>query len=265
MKTTILPKQLLNLPQPWGQTHPEQRGEGIDLLSYETNSIKTALNVLERCLHTLSELTFSLSEHIPEELYELWASSAQWLALSIPTFDDFDLEKVEKFLINDEGIDSPSPELIRDVGEYWLWWVTWEIERVTLNWVEDALMKTRDSSLISDFLYMVELYWQRLEPDFASSVLGASAMVGWQKALPLFESVEQHPNASEEVIETVRDYRELILKNRHKWLPESNGFSELPTSENESNDLSEPTLVPEPVEGRQATEPALAGLLYVYQ
>lgn len=251
---STLPKQLLNLPQPWGQTHPEPRCEGIALLSYETDSIKTALNVLERCLHTLSELTFSISEHIPEELYELWASSAQWLALSIPTFDYFDLEKIEKYLINEEGIDSPSPELVRDVGEYWLWWVAWEIERVTLNWVEDALMKTRDSSLISDFLYMVELYWQRLEPDFASSVLGASAMVGWQKALPLFESVEQNPNASEEVIETVQDYRELILDNRHKWLPESDGFTQLPTNDNESDHLPQP-----------ATEPTLAESVYVYQ
>ena len=252
MKNITFPKQLLNLPQPWGQTHPEQRGEGIALLSYETNSIKTALNVLDQCLHTLSELTFSLSEHIPEELYELWASSAQWLALSIPTFDDFDLKKVEQFLINEERIDSPSPELIRDVGEYWLWWVTWEIERVALNWVEDALMKTRELSLISDFLYMVELYWQRLAPDLASSVLGASAMVGRQKALPLFESVEQNPNASEDILETVRDYRDLILDNRDKWLPDSDGFSELPTNDNESDHLPQP-----------ATEPALAELLYV--
>ena len=179
MKTTMLPKQRLNLPQPWGQTHPEQRGEGIALLSYETNSIKTALNVLDRCLHTLSELTFSISEHIPDELYELWASSAQWLALSIPTFDDFNLEKVEKFLINEEGIDSPSPDMIRDVGEYWLWWVTWEIERAVLRWVQRALMKTRDSSLISAFLYIAERYWLLVEPNLGSSLLSRSAMIGW--------------------------------------------------------------------------------------
>jgi hypothetical protein len=209
-------------------------------------------------LHTLSDLTFSISEHIPEELYELWASSAQWLALSIPKFDDFDLEKLEKFLINEEGIDSPSPELIRDVGEYWLWWVTWEIERTVLRWVEDALMKTRQLSLISDFLYMVELYWQRLDPDFASSLLGASAMIGRQKALPLFESVEQNPRASEEVIETVRDYRDLILDNPHKWLPESDAFSELLT--NDSDHLPQPTL--RQAQGT-ATQPALAELAYV--
>ncbi len=144
------------------------------LTKLRNGSIKTALNVLERCLHTLSELTFSISDSIPEELYELWAFSAEWLALSIPTFDDFDLKKIELFLINDEGIDSPSPELIRDVGEYWLWWVTWEIERAVLRWVQHGLMKTRELILISDFLYMVELYWQRLEPDLASSLLPPS-------------------------------------------------------------------------------------------
>jgi hypothetical protein len=250
MKNITLPKELLNFPQPWGKTHPERRREGIDLLSYETNSIKTALNVLERCLHTLSDLTFSISEHIPEELYELWASSAQWLALRIPTFDDFDLKKIELFLINDEGIDSPSPDMIRDVGEYWLWWVTWEIERAVLRWVQHALMKTRDLNLISDFLYIAERYWLLVEPNFASSLLSRSAMIGWQKALPLFESVEQNPKASALVIETVRDYRDLILDNPHKWLPESDAFSELLT--NDSNHLPQTT-----------TQPALAELAYV--
>ena len=244
------PKELRGLPQPWGKTHPEQRREGIDLLSYETDSIKTALNVLERCLHTLSELTFSISEHIPEELYELWGFSAQWLALTIPTFDDFDLKKIEQFLINDEGIDSPSPELIRDVGEYWLWWVTWEIERAVLRWVQRALMKTRDGTLISDFLYIAERYWLLVEPNLASSLLSRSAMIGWQKALPLFESVEQHPNASEDILETVQDYRDLILKNPHKWLPESDGFTKLPVNGNGNL--------------QQSTEkPAVAELLYV--
>jgi len=252
MKTITLPKELLNLPQPWGKTHPKPRREAIRLLNYEFHSIKTALNVLERCLHALSQLTLSDSHCIPEDLIELWSFLAGWLALEIPTFDDFDLVKVEQFLINNEGIDSPSPELIRDVGEYWLWWVTWEIERVTLNWVEDALMKTREPILISDFLYMVELYWQRLDPDFASSLLSTSAMIGRQKALPLFESVEQNPKASEEILETVQDYRELILDNPHKWLPESDAFSELPTSENESDHLPQPT-----------KRPALAELAYV--
>jgi hypothetical protein len=56
-------------------------------------------------------------------------------------------------------------------------------------------------------------------------------MIGWQKALPLFESVEQNTDASEEVIETVRDYRDLILDNPHKWLPDSEAFEELPTTE----------------------------------
>ncbi|MGB0383545.1 MAG: hypothetical protein ACPGWR_01865 [Ardenticatenaceae bacterium] len=260
MKEITLPKELLNLPQPWGKTHPKQRREGIDLLSYEMDSIKTALNVLERCLHTLSELTLSENDCIPDDLHELWTFSANWLALSIPTFDDFDLKKVEQFLINDEGIDSPSPELIRDVGEYWLWWVTWEIERAVLRWVQRALMKTREPSLISDFLYVAERYWLLVEPDLGSSLLSRSAMIGWQKALPLFESVEQNPKASEDILETVRDYRDLILDNPHKWLPESDAFSEWPTSENESDHLPQTT---RRLAQGTATEPALAELAHV--
>jgi hypothetical protein len=111
-------------------------------------------------------------------------------------------------------------------------------------------MKTREPLLISHFLYMAENYWEKVEPDLASSLLSRSAMIGWQKALPLFESVEQNPRASEEGIETVRDYRDLILDNPHKWLPSSDAFSELLT--NDSDHLPQPT-----------TQPALAELAYV--
>jgi hypothetical protein len=78
MKNITLPKELLNLPHPWG--------------------------------HSLSQLTFSKSNCIPEEMITYWAFSAEWLAERIPTFDEFDLAKVEQFLISDEGIDSPSPQ-----------------------------------------------------------------------------------------------------------------------------------------------------------
>jgi hypothetical protein len=189
MKTITLPKELLNLPQPWGKTHPERRREALRLLNYEFQTMSEALNVLERCLHALSQLTLSDNDCIPEDLIELWSFSAGWLALRISTFDDFDLKKVEKFLINDEGIDSPSPQLIFDVAQYWIWWITWEIERVALNWVEDALMKTREPILISRFLYMVEHYWEKVDPGLASSLLSASAIIGMQKELPLFEYV----------------------------------------------------------------------------
>ena len=46
-------------------------------------------------------------------------------------------------------------------------------------------------------------------------------MIGWQEALPLFDRVEQHPNATEEIKETVRNYREFVLNNRDDWLPDS--------------------------------------------
>ena len=121
MKEITLPKELLNLPQPWGITQPMRRREAIRSLNYETGSIKTALNVLERCLHTLSQLRYNNSNCIPEEMITYWAFSAHWLAEKIPTFEEFDLVKVEQFLIHDEGIDSPSSELTKDVAEYWIW------------------------------------------------------------------------------------------------------------------------------------------------
>ena len=221
MKEITVPKELLNLPQPWGMTHPDERRQLLGSLSYEFNSIKRALNVLERSLHALSQLTYNKSNCIPEEMITYWAFSAQWLAERIPTFEEFDLVKVEQFLINDEGIDSPSPDLIFDVAEYWLWWMTWDIEKIVLNWVEDALMATREPILISRFLLIASRYWPKIEPRFAQSLLRRSAMIGWQKALPLFDSVEQHPNASQEVKETVRNYREFVLDNPEEWLPDS--------------------------------------------
>lgn len=226
MKEISLPKELLNLPQPWGLTDPEQRRQQIGSLSYEFNSSKTALKVLERSLHSLSELTLSETDCIPEDMITYWAFTAQWLAFSIPMLDEFNLVKVEEFLIREQGIDSPSPDLVFDVGEYWVWWVTKSIEKATLNWVEDALMKTRDLILISRFLHIAERYWQKIKPRLAQSLLSASAMIGRQKALPLFERVEQNANAPEEVKETARDYRQFVLDNPEKWLPDAD--EELP-------------------------------------
>ena len=190
MKEITLPKELLNLPQPWGMTHPDERRQLLGSLSYEFNSIKRALNVLERSLHALSQLTYNKSNCIPEEMYTYWDFSAQWLAERIPTLDELDLSKVEEFLICDERIDSPSPDLIFDVAEYWVWWVTWDIEDAVLYWVEDALMATREPILISRFLLIASRYWPKIEPRFAQSLLRRSAMIGWQKARPLFDSVD---------------------------------------------------------------------------
>ena len=106
------------------------------------------------------------------------------------------------------------------MGDYWLWWTTWNIFRAALRWVEDALITTREPILISRFLNIAKRYWQKVEPDLAESLLGSSAIIGWQKALPLFDRVEQTLAASEEVKETARDYREFVLLYPHRWLPE---------------------------------------------
>ncbi|MGB0386651.1 MAG: hypothetical protein ACPGWR_17715 [Ardenticatenaceae bacterium] len=256
MKKITLPKELLNLPHPWSKTQPTLRREAIRSLSYEFNSIKTALNVLERSLHTLSELTLLNMDSIPEDLIEHWEFSAEWLAETIPTFDEFDLVKVEQFLIEEEGFGSPSPNLVFSVGEYWVWWITWDIEDAALDWVEDALMKTRDLILISRFLQIASRYWQKIEPRFAQSLLGASAMIGRQKALPLLERVEQHPNASKALKETARDYREFVLDNREKWLPDSDANQErLPEVQGHKRAL---LLRPQPAFGQLAIAHGMA-------
>ena len=221
MKEITLPKELLNLPQPWGMTHADERRQQLGLISYEFNSIKTALNVLERSLHALSLLTYNKNNCIPEEMITYWDFSAQWLAERIPTLDELNYSKVEEYLINDEIIDSPPSELIFDVAEYWIWWVTRDIEGAALRWVESALYKTREPILISRYLLIVSRYWQKIEPRFAQSLVGGSAMIAWQKALPLFDSVEADPNASQAVKETARNYRQFVLNNREDWLPES--------------------------------------------
>ncbi len=230
MKEITLPKELRHLPHPWGFTQPRQRRQQVDSLSYDTQSIKTALNVLERSLHSLTQLTLSDTHCIPEDMITYWGFTAEWLALSIPTLDEFSLIKVEQFFINEQGIDSPSPELIFDVAEYWVWWVTKSIEKVALNWVEDALMATREPILISRFLLIASRYWQKIKPRLGMSLLSASAMIGWQQALPLLEVVEQSPEAPELLKETARDYREYVLDNPEKWLPESQDKEELAQS-----------------------------------
>ena len=218
---SILPKELLNLPQPWGMTHADERRQQLGLISYEFNSIKTALNVLERSLHALSLLTYNKNNCIPKEMLTYWDFSAQWLAERIPTFDELNYSKVEEYLINDEMINSPPPELIFDVADYWIWWVTRGIKGAALRWVESALYKTREPILISRYLLIVSRYWQKIEPRFVQSLVGASSMIAWQKALPLFYRIEQHPNAAEAVKDTVRNYREFILQNPEDWLPDS--------------------------------------------
>ena len=217
MKEITLPKELLNLPEPWGKTDFSSRRQQIKKLTYEANEIRTALNVLERCLHSLSILTppKESSDDMPESLMESWVFTAHWLASEMETLDELKLYKIESKL-KEYGIESPSPTLIRELANEWLWSVVWGIERAALHWIQRALMKTREPILISRFLYIAEHYWQKVESDLASSLLSRSAMIGWQKALPLFESVEQNPKASKEILETVQDYRELILDNPHK-------------------------------------------------
>ena len=229
IKEITLPVKLRNLPQPWAETDFMRRRTQLKTLSDEPHEIKTALNVLERCLHTLSLLPplSELGNLIPESLMEYWDFTAQWLAQDMPTLDELRLSKIEGKL-KESAIDSPSPELIKDVADYWVWWVTRDIFEAALRWTKRALMKNRDLILISRFLLIASRYWQKIKPRLGMLLLTASAMIGRQKALPLLELVEQTPEAPELLKETARDYREYVLDNPDKWLPEAPEQEEAP-------------------------------------
>ena len=148
----VAPKELLNLPQPWGESDFLRRREQIKRLSYEPNEIRTALNVLERCLHSLSILTppKESDDSIPESLMESWVFTAHWLASEMPTLDELRLYKVEGKL-KEYGIESPSPTLTRQLAKEWLWSVVWGIGKAALKWVQRALQKSRESFWIMRF------------------------------------------------------------------------------------------------------------------
>lgn len=255
MKEITLPTKVLNLPQPWGETDFMHRRKQLKTLSYEPHEIKRALDVLERCLHTLWLLPpwLESGDLIPDELMEYWDFTAQSLAEEMPTLDELRLYKIEGKL-KEYGIDSPSPQLIREVADYWLGSVTWNIFRAALSWVEDALITTREPILISRYLNIAKRYWQKVEPDLAQSLLSSSAIIGWQKALPLFDRVEQSLAASQEVKETARDYRKFVLLYPHRWLPEPEP-EELPAKESQrlAQSMS------------RRMQPALGSLAYVSQ
>lgn len=209
MKEITLPTPLIELPLPWAMTRVMERHKQLERLGYQASEIQTALNVLSRCLCTLSRLSRPPLDAIPQSLREYWAFTAEWLAREMPTLDELRLYKIERKLKEYE-IESESRETFQ-LASYWLWWQVFDLADTTLNWLEDALMETREPTLISDFLRLASRYWQQVEPDLAQSLLISSAMIGQPKALPLLKSVELSPSASSSLRETARDYRQLIV------------------------------------------------------
>jgi len=215
MKEISLPKTILGLPHPWGITSITQRRQQIERLNYSSDEVKTALNVLERCLQALSELMLPSGDSIPESLREYWDFSTEWLAEKMPTVDDFDFTKVEE-LLKEEGIEFPSEQMIKDVAESWLWSVGQDIANTALRWLEDGFRKAKDTVPVSHFLEIASRYWQQIDPRLAQSLLSRSAMIGWQEALPLLECVEHNTSVASSVRQTAQDYRELILGSSNK-------------------------------------------------
>jgi hypothetical protein len=215
MKEISLPETIVGLPHPWCITSATQRRQKIEILKYSSDEVKTVLNVLEQCLQALSELTLPPGDSIPESLRECWDFSAEWLAEKMPTVDDFDLIKVKEVL-KEEGIESPSELMIEEVAESWLWSVGQDIANTALRWLEDGFRKAKDAVLISRFIEIVSRYWKEIDPHLAQSLLSRSAMIGWQEALPLLESVECNTSVASSIRQTAQDYRELILGSSNK-------------------------------------------------
>lgn len=215
MKEISLPETLVGLPHPWCIASATQRRQQIELLNYSSDEIKTALNVLERCLQALSELTLPPGDSIPESLSEYWDFSTELLAEKMPTVDDFNLTKVEE-LLKEEGIESPSKQMIEEVTESWLWSVGQDIANTALRWLEDAFRKAKNTVPVSHFIEIAARYWHQIDPRLAQSLLSRSAMLGWQEALPLLESVECNTLVASSIRQTAQDYRELILGSSKK-------------------------------------------------
>ena len=209
MKEIKLPAELVKLPHPWGLTDSTERYEQLETLKHGSDEIETALDVLNRCLRTLSRLSPPSIDSIPESLMQYWDFSAEWLAETMPTFDDFEVMKVCEQLKQYE-IDSPSANLIEQLSSYWLWWVTRDIYRATLSWLRDALREAGESPPATRFLSIVRHYYWQVDESIKQSLLLASASIGWQKALPLLNSVEHNHSTSPQLRQAAQDYQQWI-------------------------------------------------------
>jgi len=118
LKVIKVPKELLNLPTLWRHTDSSQRRQQLlagNGAAAAPSQIKTALNVLERCLRVLS--THSPPDSIPEEMMSYWAFEADFLAEKMPSFDEFHIDKIKEFLL-EYGIKSPSVVLQKDCARF---------------------------------------------------------------------------------------------------------------------------------------------------
>jgi hypothetical protein len=215
MKKISLPGTIVGLPHPWCITSATDRRKQIKTLNYSSDEVKIVLNVLERCLQAQSKLTLPPQDSIPECLRGYWDFTAEWFAEKMPKVDDFDLTKVEE-LLKEQGIESPSEQMIEDVAETWLWSVGQDIANTALRWLENAPEKAKDTFLVSHFIEIASRYWQQIDPLLAQSLLSRSAMIGRQEALPLLESVECNTSVASSIRQTAQDYRKFILGSSNK-------------------------------------------------
>lgn len=215
ISTSIL---LVRLPHPWSMTHSMQRDEELERLNCTADSLKIALDVLNRCLYILSRETLPPVDAVPESLMEYWGFTAEWLADEMPTLDEFNLHKIDK-LLKEYGTNSPL--VLKQLASYWLWWLTYDIEEAILDWMRDNLRGAKNHPYVPSFLAIVSRYWDKLSPRMTESLLLASASIGRQKALPLLDSIERDSSAKPSIRKSAQDYRRWIvgMEDKREILP----------------------------------------------
>ncbi|MBW4507269.1 MAG: hypothetical protein KME64_12250 [Scytonematopsis contorta HA4267-MV1] len=109
-----------------------QRRQKVKTLSYNSDEITKALNVLEQCLEIISVLTLPPIESIPEAISEYWDFSIESLAKKMPTLDDFNFAQVAEFL-KEEAIEPLSKQIVEDVAISWFWSVAQDIVKTVLK------------------------------------------------------------------------------------------------------------------------------------
>jgi len=174
----------------------------------ELKKIDQELDLLEQCLHIISHCDIFIEDSIPDFLIEYWDLSASHLAEEMPDFEKFCIAKIKSFL-KDQGIDSPSDNLINKTSEYWHWWMANNKTNEILSRMVNCLNESKKPLQSSRLLDIISRYWSTIDENLAQSLLSRCALILGKKIFPLFELIEEE-TTSVAIKNTIRDYRSLI-------------------------------------------------------
>ena len=210
MKTIKVPKDFLELTFPWNVPHNSTRREYIDVLDSEKILIERALMSLGQLLLFLSQHQEPEGKSIPEEMTEYWNFTVASIARNIPTFEDFNLTKIEKeFFLYD--VESPSEKMISEAAQKWLWTVANNIASSIVPWLEKAMKDYQDSELIEKYLAIASRYWHSsISKGLIVSLIGAGNRIAGERAIPLLEEVQQN-SQDRELAKMARSYKRLMV------------------------------------------------------